>query len=246
MFRFSRGRAPPQLRPRGQSFRRRRPPRPQRQYGPPAVRPLGQSPPNQAAQSQPLQLPPPNVPHPLVPTVPQTAFRFPPPRRPYPRGWDSPERPPTTPDPDPDWEPHPPWGVQPDLDVWGRQWGEEPSYFDLCRWEQRMRGVGRCLSNVATVLEQLNHAIGRQNLASRNPQLSEFEQGVVREAAAQAMSTMLCLPLEPEDPSLNEGPGVTAFRRVAMAAEEAPLEILLLTTHHPPASPPSPCSPTVI
>ncbi|CAI5940410.1 unnamed protein product [Closterium sp. NIES-64] len=60
----------------------------------------------------------------------------------------------------------------------------------------------------------------------RLSQLDEDQQGRVREAVAGALWELLHLPLEPEDPLLDDGPGAAAFRRVATAAEVSPLGIV--------------------
>ncbi|CAI5968745.1 unnamed protein product [Closterium sp. NIES-65] len=97
---------------------------------------------------------------------------------------------------------------------------------DILRWEKRMVAVGECMSHVATVLEQLHAGLVARNLVLRDPQLTEPQQGVVREAAAQGLWRLLHLPMEPEFPEQDKGPGARAFRRVAKAAEESPLELV--------------------
>ncbi|CAI5933659.1 unnamed protein product [Closterium sp. NIES-64] len=167
---------------------------------------------------------PPQRQHPLVPAGPVLEARFPPPRA------RSPELPPDSPDPEDDercwngemWESRP----QP-ATLWGRDWDIHCDVVkDILRWEKRMVAVGECMSHVATVLEQLHAGLVARNLVLRDPQLTEPKQGVVRDAAAQGLWRLLRLPLEPENPELDEGPGARAFRRVAKAAEESPLELV--------------------
>ncbi|CAI5481546.1 unnamed protein product [Closterium sp. Yama58-4] len=172
--------------------------------------------------------PPPSEPprrqHPLVPADPARPPRFPPPRA------SSPPLPPDAPDPEDDvkwwnvelWESPPPPGM-----TWGRDWDARNDFVvDILRWERRMAGVGECLSHVATVLEQLHEGLQGRNYVLRDPQLNEHQQGVVREAASQGLWRLLRLPLEPEHPDEDEGPGARAFRRVATAAEESPLQLV--------------------
>ncbi|CAI5999305.1 unnamed protein product [Closterium sp. NIES-65] len=52
--------------------------------------------------------------------------------------------------------------------------------------------------------------------------------GVVREAAAQGLWRLLHFPLESKFPDQNKGPGARAFRQVAKAAEESPLQLVPL------------------
>ncbi|CAI5503673.1 unnamed protein product [Closterium sp. Naga37s-1] len=176
----------------------------------------------------PSSSPPPGEPlqrqHPLVPSGPVPEARFPPPRA------RSPELPPDAPDPEDDerwwngelWESPP----QP-ATLWGREWDIHCDVVkDILRWEKRMVAVGECMSHVATILEQLHAGFVARNLVLRDPQLTEPQQGVVREAAAQGLWRLLRLPLEPEFPEQDEGPGARAFRRVAKAAEESPLELV--------------------
>ncbi|CAI5526250.1 unnamed protein product [Closterium sp. Naga37s-1] len=65
-----------------------------------------------------------------------------------------------------------------------------------------------------------------REVVARNPQLSEDQQGRTRRAVASALWDVLHLPLEPEDPLLDDGPGAAAFRMVATAAEESPIGIV--------------------
>ncbi|CAI5483325.1 unnamed protein product [Closterium sp. Yama58-4] len=89
-----------------------------------------------------------------------------------------------------------------------------------------MVAVGDCMSHVATVLEQLHEGLVARNSVLRDPQLTEPQQGVVRAAAAQGLWRLLRLPLESEFPHQDEGPGAQAFRQVAKAAEESPLQLV--------------------
>ncbi|CAI5521242.1 unnamed protein product [Closterium sp. Naga37s-1] len=171
--------------------------------------------------------PPPEPPqrqHPLVPADPALPARFPPPRA------QSPPLLPDAPDPEDDekwwngelWESPPQPGT-----TWGRDWDVRNNFVvDILRWERRMLGVGECLSHVATVLEQLHEGLQGRNYVLRDPQLNEQQQGVVRAAAAQGLWRLLRMPLEPEHPDEDEGPGARAFRRVATAAEESPLQLV--------------------
>ncbi|CAI5527990.1 unnamed protein product [Closterium sp. Naga37s-1] len=111
--------------------------------------------------------------------------------------------------------------------TWGRDWDIRSDFvLDVLRWERRMIGVGECLSHVATALEQMHAGLEARNFVLRDPQLTEEQQGVVRAAAAQGLWRLLRLPLKSEHPDENEGPGARAFRRVATAAEEAPLQLV--------------------
>ncbi|CAI5531338.1 unnamed protein product [Closterium sp. Naga37s-1] len=213
----------------------------------PAVRPAGSLPPPLPVPPQPVShagahlvppLPaqtrvaadplskPPQRQHPLVSLDPAPVARFPPPS---PRA-QSPPLPPDAPDPEDDekwwngelWESPPMSGT-----TWGWDWDMKSDFvLDVLRWERRMIGVGECLSHVATALEQLHAGLEARNFVLRDPQLAEQQQGVVREAAAQGLWRLLRLPLESEHPDENEGPGARAFRRVATAAEEAPLQLV--------------------
>ncbi|CAI5519223.1 unnamed protein product [Closterium sp. Naga37s-1] len=169
---------------------------------------------------------PPQRQHPLVSLDPAPVARFPLPRP----CAESPPLPPDAPDPEDDekwwngelWESPPLSGT-----TWGRDWDMKSDFvLDVLRWERRMIGVGECLSHVATALEQLDAGLEARNFVLRDPQLTEQQQGVAREAAAQGLWRLLRLPLESEHPDENEGPGARAFRRVATAAEEAPLQLV--------------------
>ncbi|CAI5523935.1 unnamed protein product [Closterium sp. Naga37s-1] len=189
-----------------------------------AAPPLLPSPPPPLPAASPPPVEPPQRQHPLVLSGPAPEARFPPPRA------RSPELPPDAPDPEDDerwwngelWESPP----QP-ATLWGREWDIQCDVVkDILRWEKRMVAVGECMSHVATVLEQLHAGLVARNLVLRDPQLTEPQQGVVRAAAAQGLWRLLRLPLEPEFPEQDEGPGAWAFRRVAKAAEESPLELV--------------------
>ncbi|CAI5491179.1 unnamed protein product [Closterium sp. Naga37s-1] len=182
--------------------------------------------PDQARVDADLLSEPPQRRHPLVPLDPSPVARFPPhgPRA------ESPPLPPDALDPEDDekwwndelWESPPMSGT-----TWGRDWDMKSDFvLDVLRWERRMIGVGECLSHVATALEQLHAGLEARNSVLRDPQLTEQQQGVVRDAAAQGLWRLLRLPLESEHPDENEGLGAGAFRRVAMAAEQAPLQLV--------------------
>ncbi|CAI5521912.1 unnamed protein product [Closterium sp. Naga37s-1] len=186
--------------------------------------PLVSHPSSPLHSASPPPVEPPQWQHPLVLSGPVPEARFPPPRA------RSPELPPDAPDPEDDerwwngelWESPP----QP-ATLWGREWDIQSDVVkDILRWEKRMVAVGECMSHVATVLEQLHAGLVARNLVLRDPQLTEPQQGVVREAAAQGLWRLLRLPLEPEFPEQDEGPGARAFLRVAKAAEESPLELV--------------------
>ncbi|CAI5497874.1 unnamed protein product [Closterium sp. Naga37s-1] len=162
--------------------------------------------------------------HPLVPHDPAPVARFPLPRA------LSPELLPDAPHPEDDekwwngelWESPPQSGT-----TWGRDWEIRSDFvLDVLCWEHRMIGVGECLSHVATALEQLHAGLESRNVVLRDPQLTEEQQGVVRAAAAQGLWRLLRLPLEFEHPDENEGLSARAFRRVATAAEEEPLQLV--------------------
>ncbi|CAI5464107.1 unnamed protein product [Closterium sp. Yama58-4] len=158
-----------------------------------------------------------------MPSHPPSVARFPPPRD------ASPDLPSDARDPSDDerWYNGEGWAPPQPGTLYARDWDIRNDFvLDVLRWERRMVAVGECLSDVATVLEQLHAGLEERNLASRDPQLTEAQQAVVRQAAAQGLWRLLRLPLESERPRQNEGPGATAFRRVAMAAEESPLRLL--------------------
>ncbi|CAI5527043.1 unnamed protein product [Closterium sp. Naga37s-1] len=167
---------------------------------------------------------PPSRQHPLVPSGSVPEARFPPPRA------RSPELPPDAPDPEDDerWWNRELWESSPQpATLCGREWDIQSDFVkDVLQWEKRMLAVGECLSHVATMLEQLHAGLMARNLVLRDPQLTEPQQGVVREAAAQGLWRLLRLTLESEFPDLDEGPGVRAFRQVAKAAEESPLQLV--------------------
>ncbi|CAI5978082.1 unnamed protein product [Closterium sp. NIES-64] len=186
--------------------------------------PLVSHPSSSLPSASPPTVEPPQRQHPLVPSGPDPEARFPPPRA------RSSELTPDASDPEDDerwwngelWESPP----QP-ATLWGREWDIQSDVMkDILRWEKRMVAVGECMSHVATVLEQLHAGLVARNLVLRDPQLTEPQQGVVREAAAQGLCRLLRLPLEPEFPEQDEGPGTRAFRRVAKATEESPLELV--------------------
>ncbi|CAI6003836.1 unnamed protein product [Closterium sp. NIES-65] len=82
--------------------------------------------------------------------------------------------------------------------LWDREWDIQSDFMkNVLRWEKRMVAVGECMS-----------------------------LGVVREAAAQGLWRLLRLLLESEFLDLDEGPGARAFRQVAKAAEESPLQLV--------------------
>ncbi|CAI5999206.1 unnamed protein product [Closterium sp. NIES-65] len=71
--------------------------------------------------------------------------------------------------------------------LWGREWDIESDFVkDILRWEKRMVAVGECLSHVAMVLKQLHAGLMARNLVLRDPQLTEPQQGVFREAVAHS------------------------------------------------------------
>ncbi|CAI5984529.1 unnamed protein product [Closterium sp. NIES-65] len=68
-----------------------------------------------------------------------------------------------------------------------RSWDIESDFVkDILRWEKRMVAVGECLSHVAMVLKQLHAGLMARNLVLRDPQLTEPQQGVFREAVAHS------------------------------------------------------------
>ncbi|CAI6008367.1 unnamed protein product [Closterium sp. NIES-65] len=240
--------------PRGQSFRRRRPPRPP---------PSGQARPRPqlhalAAQSQLLQLPPtrsettsslrsasvasaqfallilPSWPPPSAPKL------APPPRaRPLVPAHQQSQPTPAPPvvnedevsgtprDPDVDWWgvlwPHVPregnWGTPPPSPPWGEPRPGDGAYQSR---GMRLSEVGRCVTELSFVLDLLHYALQSREVVARDPQLSEDQQRRVRRAVSNALWDVLHLPLEPEDPLLDDGPCFAAFRMVATAAEESP------------------------
>ncbi|CAI5489838.1 unnamed protein product [Closterium sp. Naga37s-1] len=80
--------------------------------------------------------------------------------------------------------------------------------------------VGRCVTELSFVLDILHAALQSREVVARDPQLSEEQEGQARRAVSSALYDLLHLPLEPEDPSLDDGPGAAAFRMVATAVEE--------------------------
>ncbi|CAI5491084.1 unnamed protein product [Closterium sp. Naga37s-1] len=174
--------------------------------------PLVSHPSSPLPSASPPPVEPPQRQHPLVPSGPVPEARFPPPRA------QSPELPPDAPDPEDDerwwngelWESPP----QP-ATLWGREWDIQSDVVkDILRWEKRMVAVGECMSHVATVLEQLHAGLVARNLVLRDPQLTEPQQGVVREAAAQGLWRLLRLPMEPDQlpPHSLEQVQVLAYR----------------------------------
>ncbi|CAI5981553.1 unnamed protein product [Closterium sp. NIES-64] len=134
--------------------------------------------------------------------------------------WNDDELPGTPRDPDVDW-----WAAWPSCPREGG-WGQAvPGEAAYRARGARLSQVGRCLSELAIVLEHLHVALQQREVVARDPQLGEDQQGRVREAVAGALWELLRLPLEPEDPLLDDGPGAAAFRRVATAAESSPLGI---------------------
>ncbi|CAI5983847.1 unnamed protein product [Closterium sp. NIES-64] len=245
IYRSPHRRTHPHLRARGGSFRRRRPPRPapavQREIVGPLLQPLPSPlrlgapsvlPPDVSLQSsQQLSSGVAAPPLPLSPAPlrcrPHSLLRRPPPLAPPPLS-SSAGAPlvshPSSPLPSASPPPVEPPQRQHPL---GREWDIQSDVVkDILRWEKRMVAVGECMSHVATVLEQLHAGLVARNLVLRDPQLTEPQQGVVREAAAQGLWRLLHLPMEPEFPEQDKGPGARAFRRVAKAAEESPLELV--------------------
>ncbi|CAI5993603.1 unnamed protein product [Closterium sp. NIES-64] len=160
--------------------------------------PLSPAPP---AASVPLPAPPPSSPPPLAPpplsssAPPQQQHplvrsghapeaRFPPPRA------RSPKLPPDASNPKDDerWWSGEMWESPPQpVTLWGREWDIESDFVkDILRWEKRMVAVGECLSHVAMVLKQLHAGLMARNLVLRDPQLTEPQQGVFREAVAHS------------------------------------------------------------
>ncbi|CAI5958332.1 unnamed protein product [Closterium sp. NIES-65] len=122
--------------------------------------------------------------------------------------WNDDELPGTPRDPDVDW-----WAAWPSCPREGG-WGQAvPGEAAYRARGARLSQVGRCLSELAIVLEHLHVALQQREVVARDPQLGEDQQGRVREAVAGALWELLRLPLEPEDPLLDDGPGAAAFRR---------------------------------
>ncbi|CAI5943069.1 unnamed protein product [Closterium sp. NIES-65] len=130
-------------------------------------------------------------------------------------------------DPDVDWWgvlwPHVPregnWGTPPPSPPWGEPRPGDGAYQSRV---MRLSEVGRCVTELSFVLDLLHYALQSQEVVARDPQLSEDQQRRVRRAVSNALWDVLHLPLEPEDPLLDDGPGSAAFRMVATAAEESP------------------------
>ncbi|CAI5479876.1 unnamed protein product [Closterium sp. Yama58-4] len=151
-----------------------------------------------------------------------------------PRGyWNDDEVPGTPRDPDVGWwavpwpharsEADGSWGAPPPDAPWGEPRPGDGAY--------QARGlhlsdVGRCVTELSFVLDLLHDALQSREVVARDPQQGEDQQARARRAVSGAMWDLLRLPLEPEDPSLDDGPGAAAFRMVAMAVEESPLGIV--------------------
>ncbi|CAI5475985.1 unnamed protein product [Closterium sp. Yama58-4] len=147
--------------------------------------------------------------------------------------WNDDEVPGTPCDPDVDW-----WGASwPQAQGGGdRNWGApppdgpwgEPRPSDGAYQARGMRlsDLGRCVTELSFVLDLLHDALQSREVVARDPHLDEDQEAWTRRAVSSALWDVLRLPLEPEDPSLDDGPGAAAFRMVATAAEECPLGIV--------------------
>ncbi|CAI5517639.1 unnamed protein product [Closterium sp. Naga37s-1] len=115
------------------------------------------------------------------------------------------------------------WGTPPPDAPWG-----EPRPGDGAYQARGMRlsDAGRCVTELSFVLDLLHDAFESHEVVARDPQLAEGQRGRARCAVSSALWDILRLPLEPEDPSLDDGPGAAAFRMVATAVEECPLGIV--------------------
>ncbi|CAI5457765.1 unnamed protein product [Closterium sp. Yama58-4] len=115
------------------------------------------------------------------------------------------------------------WGTPPPDAPWG-----EPRPGDGAYQARGMRlsDVGRCVTELSFVLDLLHEAFQSREVVARDPQLGEGQQARARRAVSSALWDILRLPLEPEDPSLDDGPGAAAFHMVATAVEECPLGIV--------------------
>ncbi|CAI6002264.1 unnamed protein product [Closterium sp. NIES-64] len=174
-----------------------------------------------ADRGLPPLVPPPCVPrchHPLVPGSRLPVARF---------GFNEDEVSGTPRDPDVDWWgvlwPHVPregnWGTPPPSPPWGEPRPGDGAYQSR---GMRLSEVGRCVTELSFVLDLLHYALQSREVVARDPQLSEDQQRRVRRAVSNALWDVLHLPLEPEDPLLDDGPCFAAFRMVATAAEESP------------------------
>ncbi|CAI5937509.1 unnamed protein product [Closterium sp. NIES-64] len=175
--------------------------------------------------------------HPLVPgsRPPGARFGF---HQPVPgiaRGyWSDDEVPGTPRDPGVDWDGCFSWPQEQDGGNWGScapppspPWGT-PSYGPgdyESRW-RHLQSIGRCVTELSFVLDLLHDALLSREVVARDPHMNEDQQSRVRRAVESALWDVLHLPLEPGDPSLDDGPGAAAFRMVATAAEECPLGIV--------------------
>ncbi|CAI5520215.1 unnamed protein product [Closterium sp. Naga37s-1] len=147
--------------------------------------------------------------------------------------WNDDEVPGTPRDPDVDWRgvswPHLPreenwnWSTPPPSPPCG-----EPQPGDGAYQARgvRLSEVDRCVTELSFVLDLQHVALQSREVVARDPQLSEDQQGRPRRAVSSALWDVLHLPLEPEDPLLDDGPGTAAFCMVATAAEESTLGIV--------------------
>ncbi|CAI5943050.1 unnamed protein product [Closterium sp. NIES-65] len=133
-----------------------------------------------------------------------------------------------------DWDGCLSWPPEQDGGNWGSSapplsppWGE-PCYGQgdyESRW-RHLQTIGRCVTELSFALDLLHDALLSREVVARDPQMNEDQQGRVRRAVESVLWDVLHLPLEPGDPSPDDGPGAAAFRMVATAAEECPLGIV--------------------